>query len=171
MSPRRLRRQHKCLRTFILRHCCCSFGPCRERFSGANAPFDRIASGPCLADWGRVAIASRIRMLLQPTCAVWLVALSALPFTAPFRTCDISVLFGGRTMSSKASLPAAPVEAASRDGSLQPSALAAARLRFPGLTAGGEHSLVASPRVTPAAPPLPTPHEGAHEARLFVLRI
>jgi len=120
-----------------------------------------------------VAIASRIRTLLQPTCAVWLVALSASPFTAPFRSCDVSVLFGGRTKPSKASLPAAPVEAASRDASRQPSSLAVtiARLRFPGLTAGSERWLATRPGVTPAAPPLPPPEEGAHEVRLFVLRI
>jgi len=120
-----------------------------------------------------VAIASAIGRLLRPACAVWLIVLSASPVTAPFRTCDISMLLAGGTRSPRGSLPAAPGEAASRDASLQPSSLAvtAIRLRFPGLTAGGECWLVANPGVIPAAAPLLTPHACGHEARLFVLRI
>jgi hypothetical protein len=120
-----------------------------------------------------VSTASRIGMLLRPACAVWLVALSASPFTAPFRTCDISMLFENGAMASRTSLPISSGEAARRDASLQPSSVAVTtvRVRFPLLTAVGDRWLVASPGVARSAPSAPAPDEGAHSPRLFVLRI
>jgi hypothetical protein len=44
-------------------------------------------SNHCLSRWRRTPI--------TPLCAVWLVVLAALPFTAPFATLDLSDLFGG----------------------------------------------------------------------------
>src|SRR5580765_4255681 len=81
-------------------------------FPQGNTSRNQIVGGADLATWPHVTALPRLVARLRPACAAWLVVLSALPFTAPFRTCDVSMLFAVDALPSRAALPASPAGAA-----------------------------------------------------------
>jgi hypothetical protein len=140
------------------------------RANGAGRPLNR---GADLATSSPVRVGSRFRARLRRICAVWLVTLSASPFTAPFRTCEMSLLFDGGTLAPSGPLPASPARTMATDASLQPSSLAVrtARVRVPVLVAAAERSLLGDPfaRGLALLPALPAP--SSRPAGASVLRI
>jgi hypothetical protein len=52
---------------------------------------------------------------VTPLCAVWLVVLAALPFTAPFASLDAADLFGGGDAHTTATRVAAPTSTPAQD--------------------------------------------------------
>jgi len=53
--------------------------------------------------------------MLSRVCAVWLVALILLPFSAPFSTCDVQTLFPGASRDTTAPTPHSPLPVVSLD--------------------------------------------------------
>ena len=78
-------------------------------------------------------------------CAVWLVVLAALPFTAPFAALDISDFFGGGTTQKAATAVAAPASASAPDDNVDDTAMSEAALHRALPTAHGGLVRVASP--------------------------
>jgi hypothetical protein len=142
-------------------------------FPQGNMSSDRIVGGADLAKWPRVTVLPRLLPRLRAAGAAWLVVLSALPFTAPFRTCDVSMLFAEDARPSRAALPTSPAGAASTDASLQPSSVAVttARVRLAALAAGSERALLLGPFMTRRAPSAMPSDRGGHPSRPTVLRI
>jgi hypothetical protein len=120
-----------------------------------------------------MAVSPRLAAAFRAACAGWLVVLSVLPFTAPFRTCDASLWFAGGAMPARSAAPRVPAEAASTDAFPQPSLLTvtAGRARFPVLTVRSEWLTIADPAVARPAPSTTASDPGAHSPRLAVLQI
>jgi hypothetical protein len=118
----------------------------------------------------------RLIATVRSVCAGWLVLLSASPFTAPFRTCDISTLFGGAPISSTHAGPTSSKETASTDVSQQPSLLVAITARVkrapaPLLMIRGERPVLIVPAATSVAPSSRLPLHGFRPSEQPVLRL
>jgi hypothetical protein len=98
--------------------------------------------------------------MLSRVCAIWLVMLIVLPFTAPFATCEVSAPSSGtgvRSLADRATSHALPVPRTTRTRvKLAVSmARAAVRLRLPLAAAQIHHAADTTGFVsTPLAPPL-----------------
>jgi hypothetical protein len=131
-----------------------------------------LAGGADLAVTRFVPAAVR-RHVARSACAFWMVILSASPFTAPFRTCDLSLLLTDAPVPFRGTLPAPPGHEALTHAWLPPSAMAATtvRVRFPALGLAGERTFAPPPRMTRSAPSFLPSDPGVPSPRLFVLRI
>jgi hypothetical protein len=78
-------------------------------------------------------------------CAVWLVVLAALPFTAPFAAFDVSDFLGGGTTHQAATTVAAPASASAPDDSVDDTAMSEAALHRTLPTAHSGLVRIASP--------------------------